>query len=475
MTTTVHHTRLKNPVQVAWGVLLLAFAIFCTIALFGLLAVHYFFFISTVPMEATISVARGGVAYTPLDFNERAVGSEAQSLNIGYIVKPASQSQGLMMFRDPYEDNRVVAMVSLDDSNSSAILRSAARPRYDWGEAKFLIELERVQGDIEVFVADGYDSSNFLLLLETVPGATIRVSSSGQASVRVIDTRVEVTNYRGEVVLHDDALPARGIPPGYIGRIQADQTVIELFQNPLMNLVTNNTFSEIITLSDSSEAGFPLAWRCGNSAESAPSGNFTAARDEGRHALFLVRGGNAETHGETFCEQGGSPEDEDASNWIDVRGYDYLALKTTFYINYQSLNRCGQRGSECPLMVRIDYMAPPLEPDGEQRPLTFIYGFYALNNLNLPQIDCTGVPDCIQPADWPYRCQSCAQEHILVREKRWYSYSTGNILSALAPDLRPEHITRIRFYASGHQYDVRVGELSLYAGATDSTAVAVVP
>lgn len=476
MTTTVQHSRLKNPVQVAWGVLLLAFAIFCTIALFGLLAVHYFFFVSTVPMDATVAVARGGVGYTPLDFNERAVGDEPQLLNIGHIVKPNPQSQALVTFRDPYQDNRVVATLSLDDSNASITLRTAARPRFDWGDARFLIELERVQGDIEVFVADGYDSSNFLLLLETVPGASIRVSSSGQASVRIVNTRAEVTNYRGEVVMHDESLAAKSIPPGYIGRIQADQSVIEVFQNPLLNLVKNNTFTDVHRrVVDTVETISPLEWGCGNAAESTPNGNFTIAREEGRQALFLVRGGDAETHGETFCQQGGSPDAEDTSTWIDVRDYGYLALKTSFYINFQSLNRCGQQGSECPLMVRIDYMAPPLEEGGELRPLTFIYGFYAVNNLNLPQIDCTGVPNCIQPADWPYRCLSCAQEHILVREKRWYTYSTGNILSTLPDEQKPLYITRIRFYASGHQYDVRVSELSLFAGDTAAPAVAVVP
>jgi hypothetical protein len=447
MTTTVQQTRLKNPVQVAWGILLLAFAIFCTIALFTLLGVHYFFFLSTVPMDVNVSTVRGGVSYTPLDFNERAVGDAPQPLSIGFVVEPNPQSQGIITFRDPYRDGQVVATLSLDDSSSSLTLRSALRPRYEWGDARFLIEVEQARGEIE----DGYDSSNFLMVLETVQGASVRISSSGKSTVRVGDDSTEVLNNRGEVVLLDRSLPARSIPQGYIGRIRGGQPSIEVVQNPLINLIENSTFSEELVLD---EGSYPDIWRCGNAPGSAPSGTISITQEEGRQGLKLVRG-PTDTHGETFCEQGVIPSEEVSPNWIDVSNYNYLALKTSFLINFQSLNRCGQEGSECPLMVRIDYMAPPEvvdgEPVGEPRPLSLYYGFYTVNN---PQ----------QQPEYPYQCQSCKQPHVLIREKRWFTYSTGNILPTLPPEDRPEYITNVRLYASGHQYDVRVSEFSLYAG-----------
>jgi phosphotransferase system HPr-like phosphotransfer protein len=460
MTTTIQPSRLKNPVQVAWGILLLAFAIFCTIALFTIIAVHYYFFLSTVPMDVTVASVRGGVSYTPLDLNERTVGESPQVLNIGNVVEPNPQSQGIITFRDPYQNGQVVATISLDNSNSSMTLRSAVRPRFDWGDARFLIEAERVNGDIEVQVSEGYDSSNFLLLLETTQGTSIRVSSSGKATVRVTDGLTEVINERGEVVLLDRSLPAKSIPRGHIGRIRTGQPNIEVVQNPLINLVQNSTFSEELFLVEENR-NYPDIWRCGNVPGSAPSGMISTTQAEGRQALQLVRG-PTETHGETYCEQGVIPSEDVSPNWIDVRNYNYLSLKTSFFINYQSLNRCGQQGSECPLMVRIDYVAPPLEEGEEPRSLALIYGFYAVNNLNPLPIDCSGIPDCIQPADWPYFCQSCKQEHIFIREKQWYTYSTGNILPTL--QFKPEYITNVRLYASGHQYDVRVSELSLFAG-----------
>jgi hypothetical protein len=445
MTTTVQPSRLKNPVQVAWGILLLAFAVFCTIALFTLIGVHYFFFLSTVPMDATIASVRGGVNYTPLDFNERAVGDAAQVLNIGYSVEPNPQSQGIITIRDPYQNGQVVATLSLNDSDSRLTLRSALRPRYDWGDALFLIDVEDVQGDIEVYVADGYDSSNFLLQMETIQGAFIRIASSGQSTVQVVGDRTEILNNRGEVVLVDPALGARSIPQGYIGRVSTGQQTIDVVQNPYINLVQNNAFSEVIG------NGFPVSWRCGNAAESELDGSYTTMREEGRQSLQFVRG-QTETHGETYCEQGVIPSEEVSPNWIDVQDYSYLSLKTTFLINFQSLNRCGQEGSECPLMVRIDYVATPPAPEGvEAEPQVYsqYYGFYAVNN---PQ----------QQADWPYQCQSCRQEHIRIREKQWYTYSSGNILPTLP--FKPAYITSVRLYASGHQYDVRVSELSLFAG-----------
>jgi hypothetical protein len=180
----------------------------------------------------------------------------------------------------------------------------------------------------------------------------------------------------------------------------------------------------------------------------APSSKFFGARQDGRSIIDFVRGEGATTNGETTCLQG-RPSGE---AWRDVQQYDYLALRATFYIAHQSLSACGFRGSECPLMLRVEYVTD----SGEQREL--IYGFYAYFDPQSP---------------WPKQCDTCSQPHILVKMQSWYTFQTDNILAILPQEDHPAAITSLRFYASGHEYDLRVAEISLLAQETTLNAVTI--
>jgi hypothetical protein len=118
-------------------------------------------------------------------------------------------------------------------------------------------------------------------------------------------------------------------------------------------------------------------------------------------------------------------------------------LRATFNIQYQSLAVCGQKGSECPLMLQIDYRD---ENGVGQR---WFHGFYAAENEQL---------------NYPLSCDSCASEHEHVNEKVWYTYDSGNLFNLFPPGKRPVAISNVQFYASGHQYDVYVGEVALLGG-----------
>jgi hypothetical protein len=128
--------------------------------------------------------------------------------------------------------------------------------------------------------------------------------------------------------------------------------------------------------------------------------------------------------------------------------YDFLALRATFYVDFQSLAGCGTRGSECPLMLRMDY----IDVEGEAR--QWFHGFYAR-----------------EEGDYPVRCSTCSQDHDQLNEKAWYTYESPNLLSffkpepdeAFVPDLTPRTIVALWIYASGHQYDVWIDEVALIA------------
>ena len=50
-----------EPIRLTWGILLVAFAIFCTICLTSVLLGHFFFFQSSAPLDMTLTVGKGTV------------------------------------------------------------------------------------------------------------------------------------------------------------------------------------------------------------------------------------------------------------------------------------------------------------------------------------------------------------------------------------------------------------------------------
>ena len=109
----------------------------------------------------------------------------------------------------------------------------------------------------------------------------------------------------------------------------------------------------------------------------------------------------------------------------------------------------GNVGSECPLTLYIEYT------DINGIPRELYRGFYyALD----PQFDY-----------YKALCDSCSQDHQQINEKVWYTYKSGNLFSSIPEDARPAAINSVQFYASGHEYDVFISEIGLFAGiSTDA-------
>jgi hypothetical protein len=127
-----------------------------------------------------------------------------------------------------------------------------------------------------------------------------------------------------------------------------------------------------------------------------------------------------------------------------VTQYNYLSLQAVLYINYQSLEGCGVEASECPLMLYIDYT----DVNGVSGRRWF-HGVY--------------VKPLASSSPWKRLCDDCLQEHILIYEKTWYIYNSGNWLNLFVADRRPAKINAISFYAEGHEYDVFVDEVAILA------------
>jgi hypothetical protein len=156
-------------------------------------------------------------------------------------------------------------------------------------------------------------------------------------------------------------------------------------------------------------------------------------------ALRLLRGDGAISHGETRCLQSLGT----GMGGLDVSGYNSVSIRATFRIESQTLSACGIDGSECPLMLRMDYI-----PAGGGDAVSWFHGFYAFVDPNRL---------------FPQSCLSCNEQHERVTPDTWYTYESHNLFEIFAPEAQPKSILNLRFYASGHQYDVYVNEVMLLA------------
>lgn len=426
---------MQNPERAAWGVMLVAFAIFCTLCILSTVSVYAFFFQSTVPMNAVAQPSRGVIGVIGTDFTRQLVDTPRQ-ISTGNIISPAdTSSQGVIAFRDQYRDNLLIAMVTLDGDRSSVNISASHRPRFDWGNATYEINLSDVRGQVDVVVSPDIERDVEINLL-TRQGTRLLINSGGRYSIDSGENTVSAANFNGQMIF----IPERQ-DVGYIVGGGTALRIEEGDERPTteqtwVNLVDNSSFEAVLENSESER--IPLNWACRPGVLNQPSSKFLSDHQDGRTTIQFIRGEGATTNGETVCQQGQPPGEV----WRDVTGYDYLALRTTFYVAHQSLSLCGVRGSECPLMIRIEY----LTADGETREL--IYGFYAYFD---------------PMSTWPARCDTCSQPHVLVKMQTWYTYETENIFAILPEDEQPVAISSIRFYASGHEYDLRVSEMSLLA------------
>ncbi len=420
-----------DPQRVAWGVLLLAFAIFCFICLASGMGVYYFLFQSTVPLDMVARIGQGSIGV-----NQQFVTLE-RVLQNGDELTTGGQSQAVVQLFDPQRNHQLIATLTIK-GNTRLNLRRALRPRFEWSSSQYNIELQNFNGELDIFVTRNL-GRDFRLVIATSQGSRIDLGSSGQYNISVNESQTRVVNQEGQMVLIPPTRNnGRDIPVGSQGVIFTANPDAVAIMPAYVNLLENSTFQDTIQIQNDTGQlqEVTTVWRCANQQDTLPRGNYLAETLDGRPVLRLVRGDNATSHGETRCltyfEQTGR----------DVSAFDFLEVRASFNINFQSLPACGWEGSECPLMLQIDYI------DQNGRPQTWYHGFYYLQ----PQ---TG---------FALSCSSCRQEHDRINEKSWFTYESGNLFVLLGPSQIPRSILNVQFYASGHQYDIAVGEVSLLAG-----------
>ncbi|MBA3873087.1 MAG: hypothetical protein H0X30_28470 [Anaerolineae bacterium] len=426
-----------DPQRRAWGIMLLAFATFCSICLVSGIGIIYFLFQSTLPLDATMQVSRGSASILGQE-SIRSNGSVSNNDQLS--TDPISQAT--LLLSDSLNDRQLVASITLRGGTSFSVLRTA-RPRFQWTNGQYVVELRDFKGEINVFVPKKL-ARDLTLSVLTPAGDLIYFRSGGQYILRASDNRVQVVNQDGEVILKpSDVDVGKSVPANSQGMINyASNPQDVAISQAYTNLLSDRIFQDDLQSASNVVATglrFSKDWFCNDNSN--PPGKAIPDTVDGLTVLRLVRDGDATSHGETFCLRSWS------GNGLNVESFKYLSLRSTFRINYQSLSTCGQDGSECPLMLRVDYR------DIHENLRTWIHGFYAIVDPN---------------RNFPLQCNSCLQVHEQVNDNAWFTYDSGNLLNLLTSpdqlaDQVPVSLIDVRLYSSGHQYDVDISDIAMVA------------
>lgn len=426
---------LSNPNRLAWSILITSFVIFCILATGIFLGVRWFLFDSTVPLQATLAVARGTVGVRAGDSTEEAERGR-RSLPVGARLTTDANSQGYITFADPYSQ-RVVATLTLH-ADSTLILGDTARPRFEFSRTVYAVNITSLEGRADVYIVPELPRS---IRVDVQSGlGWMRMENSGHYILTDRDNNSTVLNRGGQVVMINNVEQTRSVPVGMQGRIDSEDGAL-ILENALVDILPESSFDT----TNPANPTLPSEWGCYSTRDDPEAARGVYAREThlGLAVLHISRQPNdaqsASSHAETGCLQWlGEP-----GAWFPVSDYAYLELRATMLIQHQSLSTCGYRGSECPIMVVIEY----LDIGGGER--RWVHGFYAYHDPGL---------------GYPLRCDTCTLDHERLTPGTWYTFTSGNLFQLLPADQRPQAIKRVGFYASGHEYDVLLSEVAVLAG-----------
>ncbi|MCY3946765.1 MAG: hypothetical protein OXF44_10845 [Anaerolineaceae bacterium] len=442
-----------NPQILAWSILLLSFALFCLLFASFLVTAENFLFQSSLPMEVILNVGRGTVSVSDLANPVEQVGINGSAIADGVIVRTDPQSQGTINFIDGEEgEERLLATLTLQ-RNSRVTLLSAQRPRFPWSRRGHEIALQDVIGEMNLTISD-FVGQDMRVFGRTPGRAWLQMSGPGTYTIEGASEELRLFNHDGQVRLESaDGLQSRDVSPGAQGAVLYETPRVEI-RPGYVNLLKDEDFAQLQGGASTSEG---TAWTCDHGQSDSPPGAHEILDAFGLDSLRFLRDGGVTSHGENFCVQ------QFGQRGLDLKQFDldYLSIRVSFFVERASLGSCGTHGSECPLMLRMDYLNQEyLEPQQGLQPgetgvravppggdaIKWHHGFFTHTR-----------------EEWPMRCDTCIQDHELIHEKSWYVYESPNLLTLFSPNPPPEIIVGVWVYASGHEYDVRVRDVALLA------------
>ncbi len=411
----------SNPERLAWTVLILSFFACVSLAIGTPLGIRYYILHARVPHSVTLEVQQGPLRARLSGRGEFVSISETRDDIRERTIVATDSTLGRLVMHAPRVNGPIVASVQLYN-NTEVVLSSARSPRYPASRVFHQITLDLKAGLVRIRVFD--EASRPTVVIVRTPHG-VATLPAGNYGIKVNPNQTDVTAYTGQADLSKGEWATRLQPAEQPEHAIMDN---ERIVGPVLltsNLIANGDLAS------------PLegTWNMYNQVDNPdePEGSVQTALIEGiPAAVFTRRGAN---HAETGTTQ---------TLNADISGLRSLYLHLLLRVEEQDVPVCGSLGSECPVMVRLEYV------DANGADQEWLQGFYALPDPNTP-----GNPTV---------CVTCStrREHIRVPWNTWYAHLSSNLIPELSQNGQgPRLIKSIAIYASGHTYRAAVAEIEL--------------
>jgi hypothetical protein len=405
----------RNPERLAWTMLLTALLICVGLTIAIPLGIRSFINDTADVAAITLDVQQGTVLVKRAGLDEE-IGVTTSLANIpeGSTIRADSTVQAQLTIRTAGAQTTLLTVQIYGSTNLN--IKQARSPRFAPSSLSYQIDLKVDGGRVRLSVAGGLDRAIECQLL--MPQATAQLQDgAGTYAFDVSNDEAQVTVREGAANVSAQSASLA------LGPLQ--RTVVKLGRQPSgilepeRNLVINGDFQLPLT----------GAWEISHDLQepTESSGEVTIVTDGSRQVALFQRAGTY--HAETDLRQVINK---------NVRAFRSLKLHFVVKIINHDVFVCGQAGSECPMMVRLDYK----DDNGTDR--SFLQGFFW-------QLD----PNDVNPN---YNTTSGTRVlHIRVPRDFSFTYDSGDLMASL----KPSQITAITFYASGHSYTASIAEVEL--------------
>lgn len=412
----------RNPERLAWIILLTAFFTFCLVATACPLSVRWYLLNARVEQKALLVSRLGTIRVEQGRQKPLAISADdplPTRIYKGNLINIDELGEGLLTLQQVDREEPHVFGTVLIYPASTLQLVDVYSPRFGLATDVHTSVLRLREGDIRVEVngvIEGRSTRVKVLLLHGEAELT-----AGSYTLRVYDGQAAISVHRGKAIL-------RGAGAG-------EQILAEEQRSVLSSstwLVGDRLNERDLLAGSDLGADWAVV---PDSPEVQPPGSVAPLRIDGKSSVHFSRNGEG-------------PSEVGILLPIN-RGVDDLSslvLHLKLKIKYQSLSVCGSLGSECPVMVRIDY------EDASGGSHQWVHGFYAYDNPDIPN----DVLHC-------YTCPLFTGNHGQVPPDTWISYDSPNLMQIQPEGAQPVFITSVKIYASGHSYDSIVTGVALLA------------
>lgn len=459
---TLTITAQRRTLRFAWLTLLGFFLIFVLIVgLAAFLVVRYYRTV-TVPQDATL-VVRGlpeWVAWQPVGRSIFQGVADGQSIREGDTVRAAAtagygQVASLVLPDESQVDLWAGAEIAVDtlrttrwntDTFTVALQQHTGYARYDidadQGYRRALFTVALGAATVELAPGGSYSidlrrPERQVTLLNERAALTADVAvRSGSLVVYGANGTRAVLGPRQRVEIDPAGIPGPPVPArwelitdgGFSQHTEQEYNNTTLEESPTVPRAGTWQVSGTPTLPDDQRGYFRLSPIC-----RPPDVNNLCTAEERRTAAWFYRTGGQTQGFATFITQQLGPD----GAGVDISEYRTLTFSLWARVLYQSLPDVGDRGTECPVMIRITgRRESPADPDIER--VVCVY---------------TDVDD-----EEP-RVKSDEVMYIRVERSEWTLIRLDLRAEEWFPDFR--YLRRVQIYANGHDYDARVADVSL--------------